>query len=118
MPNHHKSRNCLEKELQDEARAYEPLFWLVPEPLRIISPSDVVTKRQLIEMKIQLRRIERLANGEETGWFQDALYKVMLYAWLYIWTVLMIIFGAVLIVAMNVLWIWFLGYLLYIMFFE
>ena len=118
MPNHRKSRGGLDKQLQDEAQAYEPLFWLVPEALRIITPSDVVTKRQLIDMKIQVRRIERLAEGKEMGWLQNALYQAMMEMWLYIWAILMITFGVVLIASLYVLCFWFLGYLLYLMFFE
>ena len=118
MSKHRKSKNDFEKKLQDEAQAYEPIFWLIPKWLRIISPLDVATKKELIDLKIEVRRIERLSGSEGAGWFQDTIYSMMMHAWLYIWTALMIALGLVLIIGANVLWFWFLGYLIYIMFFE
>ena len=116
MPNQRKPKTDFEKELEREAKAYEPMFWLIPKWLRIISPIDVATRRELLEMELEVRQILHDAKGEEARWFQDTLYRMARYAWLYIWTALVNILGVVLIVAANVLWFWFLGWLLYIMF--
>ena len=77
---------------------------------------DVATRIELLELELEVRQIERLARSEKAGWIQDALYRMARYVWLYIWVFLMNILGVVLIIAVNVLWFWLLGYLIYWMF--
>ena len=113
MSNHRKQKSDFDRKLQQEAKAHEPMFWLIPEWLQIIKPMDVATRIELLELELEVRQIERLARSEKTGWLQDPLYRLARYARLYIWVFLMNILGVVLIVAVNVLWFWLLGYLIY-----
>jgi len=116
MSNHRKPKSDFDKKLQQEAKAHEPMFWLIPEWLQIIKPMDVATRIELLELELEVRQIERLAKSEKTEWIQDVLYRLARYVWLYSWVSLLNIFGVVLIIAANVLWFWFLGYLVYWMF--
>ena len=116
MSNHRKHKSDFDRKLQQEAKAHEPMFWLIPEWLRIIKPMDVATRIELLELELEVRQIERLAKSEKTEWIQDVLYRLARYVWLYSWVSLLNIFGVVLIIAANVLWFWFLGYLVYWMF--
>lgn len=115
MSKRHTAKSDFEKKLEKEAKTYEPAFWLIPEWLRIFTPMDVATNIELLELELEVKRIERMAKGEG-GALQDALYRMGRYAWFYTWTALTIIFSVVLMVAAYVLWFAFLGYAIYWLF--
>lgn len=106
-------KSDFEKKLDREAQTHEPMFWLIPEWLRIIKPMDVAIRVELLELDLEVRKIERQAKGQSAGWLQDGLYRLTRYARLYIWVALVNLFGVVLMIAVNVLWFAGLGYLAY-----
>lgn len=118
MPKQRNPKSDFEKKHQKETEIHEPMFWLIPESIRIIKPHDFSMRIELLELELDMRRVEHLSNGEAGRWFKDGLYKIARYAWLYTWVSLVNILGVVMLVAANVLWFWFLGWLLYIMFIK
>jgi len=115
MANQQKPNSEFEKKLEKEAKTWEPMFWLIPKPLRIISPRDVATRIEYLELELDLRRVERMAQGKE-GSHRDALYRIGRYTWFYVWMGLTIILSVALMVAAYVAWFWFLGYVIYWLF--
>jgi len=116
MSKQRKPKTDFDKKLEREAKVYEPMFWLIPEWLRIIKPMDLAIRIEQLELELEMRRIGRLGQGTIMAWVQDTLYRMMKYAWLYVWISMLNIFGVVMLVVANVLWFWLLGYVIYWMF--